>query len=102
MHVEVTIDDDVSPEVCRVVQVMVEEDITSGVVPLTIDDSVTSEVGMVVEVPINDDITSGEEVTAEDGVPSGICSVVETLGANFWRKGIHLFIICETISDNFN
>ena len=104
VHVVVTVDDDVSPEVRRVVHEMVDEDITSGVrgvVPLTIDDCVTPAVGMVVEAPINDDITSGEEETADDGVTSGICSVVETLGANFERKGFHLVIIYQTISGSF-
>ena len=104
VHVVVRVDDDVSPEVCKVVEVMVDEDITfgvRGVVPLTMDDSVASEVGMVVEVPINDDITSGEDVTADDGVTCGICSVVETLGAYFERKAFHL-VICQTISYSFN
>ena len=94
MRVVVTVDDDVSPEVCRVVQVMVVGAITSGVrgvVPLTVGD-VTSEVG------ITSWVFKGVEVTADDGVTSGICSVVETLAANFKRKGIHLVIICQTIS----
>ena len=43
-----------------------------GILPLTIDDNAASAVGMVVEVPINDNITSGEEVTADDGAPAGI------------------------------
>ena len=79
---------------------MVDEDIISGVrgvVPLTTDDNAALAVGMVVEIPIYDDITSRKEVTAEDGVTSGICSVVETLGANVERKGFHLVIICQTI-----
>ena len=58
-----------------------------GIVPSTIDDNVTSEVGTVV-----DNITSGEEVTADDGVTSGICSVEVILVANFERKGFHLVI----------
>ena len=104
VRVEVTVDDDVSPEVCSVVEKMVDEDITFGVrrvVLLTIDNIVTSEVGMVVEVPIYNGITSGEEVTADDGVTSGICSVVGTLGAIFGKKGFHVVIICQTISGNF-
>ena len=89
----VTVDDDV--------KIMVDEVITSGVrgiVPLTTNDNAALAVGMVVEIPIYDDITSRKEVTAEDGVTSGICSVVETLGANIERKGFHLVTKCQTIS----
>ena len=82
MHEVVTVDDDVSPDVCKVVEKLVHEDITSGVrgvVPLTVDD-VTSEVG------ITSWLFKGEEVTADDVVTSGICSVVETLVAILREK----------------